>query len=148
MDIEIVGESVKTGLSVEILKKFPGIEVYKEFISKPTFPHFFIYQLTLDVRQERRNYWWLHYLMSLRYRVAAETIIARDLQAQLDATALSLMAINKIYLSDMPIRVRESRTEKVENVLHYFCAFDIHVTKEQIEKIKQWQVTINLNLKG
>ena len=145
--VEVLSDAVKAGLIAELTKSFPGVSVYDEQIVRPAFPHFFVLQMTQEQREERKGYWWLSYLVNLRYRDAAEPFAQRSLEAKLDNVSMQLMELNNIYLADMPIRIRNARTEKVEGVLHYFCNFLFQVNKPEAERIKQLHLETQLRLK-
>ena len=146
----VLGESVKTGLSIKLSSQFPSVVSYREQLSNPTlikFPHFFIEQVTQSITEERRGYFWLHYLMVVRYRMAAEISTVFNLQSQLDEISFEIMQIKNIPLSNRILSVKNKNTEKIDGVLHWFCNFDFEVQFEEIEKIKMWQLEQNNKLK-
>jgi len=143
-ETEIISESVKAGAAIALMNAFPGIAVYREQMTEPEFPHFFIDQLTVAASEERKRKWWLRYLMTIRYREASDTALIRDIQSRLDATGLAMLArLETISLGAWPTPFRNPRTEKNDNVLHYFCNFEFQVTKPEIEAVKQQTLNIN-----
>jgi len=145
--IQVVGESIKNGLILAAMNEFPGTFFYKEQITSPAFPNIFILQLTLTQREERKGYFWLTYLVSLRYRVAGDIALVPNLQFQLDDAGLRLMLMNEIQIAGAPVKITNPRYEKVDGVLHYFCNINIQVTKPRIEEIKMWNLEIEQHLK-
>ena len=143
---EIVGEAAKTGLAIALAQKFPGDAVYTEQQTNGKlmkFPQFFIEQLTMSVREERKGYWWLNCLVTARWRVSAEPFAVPDLQKRLDDVSLKLMEIGMIDIASMPTHVKNARTEKADGVLHYFCGVSIQANKERAEEINMWTIEQN-----
>ena len=146
--IPILGESVKSGVAIELLKAFPTIIPYREQITEPAFPHFFIEQLTMSANEERKRKWWLNYLITIRYRVAADIALVRNLQADLDSMSLGLLAeLQTINLGRFTIPFRSPRTEKSDGVLFYFANFQFQVSKEEAEEIKMQTLELDRQLK-
>ena len=57
MSYEIVGESVKSAMSIKLGQIFPDITRYKEAITTLKYPHFFIYQISMEtIAQEKNRY--------------------------------------------------------------------------------------------
>lgn len=151
----VVGESIKSGLGQELKKLFPNINWYKEQITKVSFPHFFIYQLTLNKVEERKNYYWLSYFITIRYRVSSEPTTISTLQQQLDETSLKLLLeldtiklfTNIDTIDDYPVKLTDTRTEKIDGILHYFCNVKIQIKKTELGTIKQGILIINEGIK-
>ena len=145
---EIIGETIKTALAVEILKALPGIMIYRERMTGPlVFPHIYLEQLTLDADEDRKDHYFLSYFLTLRYRHVADINAPSapvNLQAILDGVSLSLLTGLKNLNFGALARIRNANTEKVDGVLHYFCNVRIQVTKEKIEQIKQMYLTRNI----
>ena len=146
--VELTGESIKTGLRIELLKLFTGATVYTEQIgdSVAVYPHFFVNQLTLSAQEDRRDHWFLQYLINLRYRVAAEPFLDRNLNQKLDAVGLQLLEIKWITIGPYRERLLNPRCEKVDGVLHFFTNFNVQATKEEEEGVKQEKLTKNIQL--
>jgi len=145
--VAIMGESVKAGVMLELDKAFPDIYLYKERVSEPMFPNFFLEQLTVGAKEERKGYWWLNYLLTLRYRPAADAVLESSLQEKLDETGFKLLSgLQNISLGTFLIPFRNPRTEKNSGALFYFCNFQFQVSKPEIEAIKMWHLTIETKL--
>jgi hypothetical protein len=144
---EIFAEAVKTGFIIELFKMFPGTMIYKENIVNPVFPHFFVEQLTLNQREDRRHKWFLNYFMTTRYRAINDPALAINLHERLDAVALPLMEINTVMISGMPIRIKDAHTDKEAGVLHYFCnvIFQVEKAKEKDLETDVLQMRLILN---
>ena len=52
--IELTGENVKQAIVQQLLKTFPNVKVYKEAITNPQYPHFFVYQISVVDAEERK----------------------------------------------------------------------------------------------
>jgi len=144
-NVPIIGESVKSALTVELFKSFPGITIYREQVTQNIqFPQFFINQLTLTQRKEGQNTWWLRYLVNIRFRAVADIATEPNLQTRLDGMAIDMTSrLQTINLGGLQIPVRSPRTEKVDGVLQYFCNVEIRVTKKLVEQIKQIEFDLN-----
>lgn len=143
---EIVALSVVSSLGRQIMLAFPGVPWHRESISVNllTFPNFFINQLTLDAQPERHNHWWINYLGTIRYRHIDDPGLSWDLQEQLDRVSLTMMdKLTDIYWNDIPVMIRNPRTEKVDGVLHYFCNITVMATKPIEEVAKMMTLEIN-----
>lgn len=142
---EIVALSVVSSLGRQIMLAFPGVPWHRETISVNllSFPNFFIQQLTLDTQPERRNHWWLNYLATIRYRHIDDPALAWDLQENLDRVSLTLMdKLTDIFWDDIPVVIRNPRTEKVDGVLHYFCNITVMAKKSVEEFAKMMKLEI------
>ena len=150
MPTPILGNSMTTGLSMELLRMFPGITVYREQLSNPAliqFPHVFVEQLTQSINEELKGKFWLHYLMTVRYRINAEPTTVFNLQSQLDSVGLQLMEMKYIPLATKILPVRNKRTEKIDGVCHFFANFDFRVTEPEVEPILMWNLEQSRKLK-
>ena len=137
--IKILGETIKSAFIAEIVKEFPGITTNKETVTNPAFPNIFIEQLTLTRIEDRKDKFWLCYLLTARYRVTPEISLKLDLQENLDAAALKFMVLSKLDISGRSAKIKNARTEKIDGVLHYFCNVDRLVDEvNEIEAVKQW----------
>ena len=145
--VEIFGESVKAGVIAELIKSFPETRAYREQITEPSFPHFFVEQLTMEAVEERKRKWWLSYLLTIRYRIAPDVSLEKDLQSKLDGMGLRLLSeLQTIDIGPFPIPVRNPRTEKSDGVLFYFCNFKFQATKAELDAIKQMQLAVSSGL--
>ena len=124
--IELTGENVKQAIVQQLLKTFPNIKVYKEAITNPQYPHFFVYQISLVDTEERKNYHLMSYAMNVRYRVKSDPSTDLKLEQNLDDMAMRLLQnFNIIDFGNEKIRVKEKNTEKVDGVLHFTFNVDI-----------------------
>ena len=92
MAYEIIGETIKSATSLKLGQIFDNPKRYKEAVTKPTYPNFFINQVNLDISPAGRERVQLDYLMNIRYRVAEDTQTVTNLQQQLDEVGLKLCA--------------------------------------------------------
>ncbi|MDR2560073.1 MAG: hypothetical protein LBC86_11125 [Oscillospiraceae bacterium] len=145
MAYEIVGESVKSALGQQIMRVFPGVTWYKEQITNLRFPHFFVLQLALQSDEERKGYWWMQYLVNIRYRHVSDPTTMSTIQEALDGVALKMLTeFNTIMWDNIPVRIINPRYEKIDGVLQYFCNIRVQITKARMEEIKQMSLATNL----
>ena len=137
--IELTGENVKQAVVQQLLKIFPSIKVYKEAITTPQYPHFFVYQISVVDTEERKKYHLMSYAMDVRYRVKPDSSTDLKLEQNLDDMGMKLLQnFNIIDFADEKIRVKEKNTEKVDGVLHF--TFNIDILGKEIpdeESVKQ-----------
>lgn len=147
--ISITGELIKQSIISELLRMFPEVSVYKEAKTSLSYPHFFIYQISLSDEQERKNYHILTYSMNLRYRVASDPSTDLKLQQNLDSVALKLLnSFNIISCRNEFIRCENKSIEKENGVLHFM--FDIrimvkNVSDEENNKFDKLKVEVKTN---
>ena len=138
MSYSIIGESIKSALSIKLGEIFPNITRYKESITNLKYPHFFIYQTSLDVLHEEKNRYHLNYLINIRYRFVEDIETATNLQQQLDDIGLKLLSdLDYINLSldetVKPVRILNPRFEKADGVLQFFCNILVRAKKPEIK---------------
>lgn len=142
MSYEIVGESVKSAMSIKLGQIFPDITRYKEAITTLKYPHFFIYQISMETIAQEKNRYILSYLMNIRYRYVDDVDTVNDLNQHLDNVALKLLSeLDTISFTDedgitRPVEIQNPRYEKQDGVLYYFCNVNIRV-KRPTEKDAQ-----------
>ena len=129
--IKITGELIKQSIISELLRMFPEVSVYKEAKTSLSYPHFFIYQISLSDEQERKNYHILTYSMDIRYRVASDPSTDLKLQQNLDSVALKLLnSFNIISCGNEFIRCENKSVEKEYGVLHFM--FNIRIMVKNV----------------
>ena len=137
--IELTGENVKQAIVQQLLKIFPNVKVYKEAITEPQYPHFFVYQISVVDTEERKKYHLMSYAMDVRYRVKPDSSTDLKLEQNLDDKGMKLLQnFNIIDFADEKIRVKEKNTEKVDGVLHF--TFNVDILGKEIpdgESVKQ-----------
>lgn len=149
MNDEILGLSVVSATGMRLRELYPTVTWYREVITNLRFPHFFVFQLAVQSSEERLNYWWIEYLVTLRYRVAADTTFTSNLQEQLDTMGLKLLSdLNFLNWFGHPVKVKDARYEKEDGVLHFFFTFKIMATKPKEEVVKQMKLDLNITIGG
>lgn len=144
----IDGSVVKNAIANELIRLLPGVAIYKEAISKPTFPHFFIYQVSLTNTEERNDVFILEYLLNVRYRVASDPSTELQLQEELDSVAIILLeGFDTVKIEDSYIRFKNKEVEKVDGMLQMTMTTSIMVRKIKKENIKQGKLGISVEVK-
>ena len=124
--IELTGENVKQAIVQQLLKIFPSVKVYKEAITTPQYPHFFVYQISVVDKKKKKKYHLMSYAMDVRYRIKPDSSTDLKLEQNLDDMGMKLLQnFNIIDFADEKIRVKEKNTEKVDGVLHFTFNVDI-----------------------
>ena len=146
---EIYGETIKNAIFGKLKELFPDVTVYKEQITIPEFPNFFINQLNVSTVEDRKDRYFITYLMNIRYRQVGDITTEAKLEQKLDDIGNDLI-INfcDIEIGGRPRKITEAYYEKVDGVLHFSCKVKLQVEKEKIEQIKMEKVDIITNLKG
>lgn len=145
---EIIGESVKSATSIKLGEIFgTGIKRYKESVTNVQYPNFFIYQVSANITPTTRNRWNIDYLMNIRYRYVQDVETVTNLEQNLDAMALDLMAQFTEIQLERPIKVRNARYEKADGVLQFFFNVTVMIKRQLTEDEKMRILTLNEKLK-
>lgn len=145
----INSEVLKQSIIKTLFNVFPSIKVYKEPVSNPVYPHFFITQLTLNDEEERKDYHVLEYSMMLRYRVASDPTTDLKLNSDLDNVGMKLLQnFNIIDYGESKCKITNKLIEKVDGVLHF--GFNVRIMAKVIDdsehiKLEKLEVKINGN---
>lgn len=146
---QLYGETIKNAIFGKLKELFPSVAVYKEQITLPEFPNFFINQLNVSTVEDRKDRYFITYLMNIRYRQVGDISTEPKLEQRLDDVGINLIInFTDIEIGGKPRKIIESYYEKVDGVLHFSCKVKLQVEKEQIEQIKMENVEIITNLKG
>ena len=140
-------EEIKNAIAARLLQGFPGTSVYKEAVTTPNYPHFFIHLISGSDNEERKNHHILNHSFDLRYRVASDPSTDLKLEQKLDAVARKLFAgLNIIDCNDVKIRIENKHYEKTDGVLHFFCEVNMKalLEEEPQEKFKDLEVDIGV----
>lgn len=151
MPYELTGDSVTSNLVIRLREIFPRATVTRnaiaaDLLTDEHYPFIVIDQLTVDSQEERNNFWWINYLLNIRYHVVADpSSIPGSLQMRLDEAAMMFLSeLDTIYFGDMPVRLTGRRTEKVDGVLHFFCDVSV-LTKKPVDP-GPMQETLDANI--
>ena len=137
MSYEIIGESIKSATSIKLGQIFNNPIRYKENITNPQYPNFSIVQVDMNItpqqsiRQSVLNKpikrLQIDYLMNIQYRVAENTEEVSNLQQQLDAVGLKLLAEFDELQLELPTKIKGARYEKADGVLQFFYNITVYV---------------------
>lgn len=145
---EIIGESVKSATSIKLGEIFgTDIKRYKESVTNVQYPNFFIYQVSANITPTTRNRWNIDYLMNIRYRYVQDVETVTNLEQNLDAMALDLMAQFTEIQLERPVKVRNARYEKADGVLQFFFNVTVMIKRQLTEDEKMRILTLNEKLK-
>lgn len=123
---ELKSEEIKNAIASRLLELAPGTSVYKEAVTAPKYPHFFVHQVSLSDKEQRKNHHILTYSFDIRYRVASDPSTDLRLEQKLDEVGLRLTAgLNIINCNDIKIRIEDKNYEKPDGVLHFFCKVNL-----------------------
>lgn len=142
-------EEVKNAIASALMRIAPGTAVYKEAVTLPEYPHFFVHLLEVSDDEDRRGRHHLRYSFDLRYRVRSDPSTDIRLEQDIDAAALALMVgLNVIPCGDEKIRIEDKRYEKVDGVLHFFCSVTMQVMLKdtEAETVKQGKLDVEIEL--
>lgn len=143
---ELKSEEVKNAIAARLLQIAQGTAVYKEAVTAPRYPHFFVHQINVNDSEERKRRHILTYSFDVRYRVTSDSSTDLKLEQNLDAMGLKLLSeFNIIDCNDIKIRIDDKSYEKPDGVLHFFFKVDVHAVdseKEQYDKQRSLNYTI------
>lgn len=147
-DVYITGELIKNSISNKLLELFPDVTVYKEAVTNPVYPHFFIYQVEMSCEKERKNRFILDCTYNVRYRVASDPTTDLKLQQKLDAVSIILLEnFDCLKTNDVLSYCVDNNVEKDEGVLFFNTTIRIMVKKKLKEEIKQNKLDFEVRLK-
>jgi len=142
MSYELIGESIKSAISVKLGQLFNNPIRYKENITNPQYPNFYIVQVSCNVTPMQTKYESalkkdlkrvkLDYLMNIKYRVAHDTETITNLRQQLDAVGIVLLAEFTEIDLERPVYTKNCRYEIVDGVLQFFCNLTVYATNYQV----------------
>lgn len=139
MDINY--DTVLNAIYKQLQKLYPEYTVYKNLISNPDYPNFFINQISVIPIPDTKNFWWLDYLFAIEYRHAEDLTIAMNLEETLDEVGFNLNE-NLWYLEDIKTWIKDPSINKGEGVLSFTFNVRIRVRKEELEELMR-TLTIN-----
>ena len=141
MSYEIIGESIKSAISIKLGQLFKDITRYKEKVTSLEYPNFFIYQVSVTPTASGRNRWELDYLINIRYRHAEDTSNLTNLEQILDSIGLQLCTQLTDIQLELPVKTYNRRYEKVDGVCQFFCNIRVFVrTNDEIIKMKKLEL--------
>lgn len=145
MSYEIVGESIKSAISLKLGELFNNPYRYKENVTNQRFPNFNIIQVNSSITPLQEKVEGalnkdlkriaINYLMNIQYRVAENTESITNLRQQLDAVGLTLLAEFTHIDLDRPVYTTNCRYEIVDGVLQFFCNITVYATNNQVDEI-------------
>ena len=141
------GETIKNAIARELSILYPDIAVYKEEQTTPfDFPHFFILQLNVASTEDRKDRYFITYIMNLRYRQVADVELEPRIEQELDSMGVDLITnFVKVTIDNKPYKLKERYYEKVDKVLHFSCQVKVQVEKEKLPTAKQESLSIDIN---
>jgi hypothetical protein len=139
MDINY--DTVLNAIYKQLQKLYPEYTVYKNLISNPEYPNFFINKISVIPIPDTKNFWWLDYLFAIEYRHAEDLTIAMNLEEKLDEVGFNLNE-NLWYLEDIKTWIKDPSINKGEGVLSFTFNVRIRVRKEELEELMR-TLTIN-----
>lgn len=145
---ELKSEEVKNAVAARLLR-IASVAVYKEAVTVPLYPHFFVHLVSVTDEEQRKNHHILTYSFDLRYRVASDPSTDLRLEQKLDEMALKLMAgLNIIECNDVKIRIEDKKYEKPDGVLHFFCKVNLQAElkdlEDETEKLDKLEINVEL----
>lgn len=145
MAYQIIGETIKSAISLKLGEIFNNPYRYKENITKPKYPNFIIIQVdanatpkglsgTSNTLNTKRNRIQLDYSFNIQYRVAEDTELVHDLRQQLDDIGFKLLTNFTSINLEVPIKIKNARYEIVDGVLQFFFDITIFALPEIIDE--------------
>lgn len=132
----LTGETLKNAIAIQLMKSMPELNVYKESISTPKFPHCVISLLNINCSEERKGYYLLSYNFMLQYRVVADLSSYSKLQQALDRASLIFMeTFDLLKVDDEYVRCTDKSTEKSEGILLFNFNIKLLVNKIDLENL-------------
>lgn len=143
MGYEIVGESIKSAISIKLGEIFGQDAIrYKEQVTNVKYPNFFINQVSVTPTARGRDRWEIDYLINIRYRYSEDTSTVTNLEQKLDEIGLALCTqLTEINL-ELPVKTYNRSYEKVDGICQFFCNVKIFATTME-EFVKMQKLELN-----
>lgn len=145
----ITSEVIKNTVVKRLIEVYPNIVTYKEAITSPIYPNFFVNLLQVNCEEQRKGKFILSFNFEIRYRHIADPTTDLKIQQDLDDVGIKLMsAFHFIMLNDLVIKCEDKYYEKVDGVLHFFFNLKEMVENPPNEEyIKQNKLQLTQELK-
>ena len=143
MSYAIIGETIKSATSLKLGQIFGTDTIrYKESITSPKYPNFFISQVELSVTHAGKDRLQLDYLMNIRYRVASDTSTLTNLEQSLDEVGLKLCAELTELDLELPTKTKNRNYTKEDGVLQFFFNITVFAAPERTDdnKLKNYEL--------
>lgn len=142
MGYKIVGETIKSATSLKLGEIFDNPIRYKESVTTPKYPHFFIKQVKLQITPTGKERVQLDYLMNIRYRIAEDLQNITNIEQQLDDIGLKLCSELLTLDLELPTKTKNRYYEKDDGVLQFFFEITVFANPEkvEIEKFKNYKL--------
>lgn len=168
MSYEIIGETIKSATSIKLGDIFKVATIkdgvttytyptrYKENITKPKYPSFWIIQVSQSVTPKglsntsalnsKRNRIQIDYLINIQYRLAENTETVSNLRQQLDAVGLKLNTEFTELNLEKPTKIKNARYEIVDGVLQFFFNITVFAIPDIDDDVLMNILTPNINI--
>ena len=146
MGYEIIGETIKSATSIKLGQIFDNPKRYKENVTNPQYPSFWIVQVNVNITPAGRKRIRLDYLMNIQYRVAENTESITNLQQQLDAVGLKLCTELTELDLELPTKTYNRYYEKADGVCQMFFNITVYANPETEEETKMQVLDLDENL--
>ena len=134
-EMELHSEDVKEAIIKRLLEIAPDVEVYKEAVTNPKYPHFFVHQINVTDEEERKDYHLLLYSMDIRYRTVSDPSTDLRLNQNLAEMGMKLLTnFNIIDFDESKIKCEDKSLEIEEGVLHFFTTLTVKVKLDRNEE--------------
>lgn len=145
--MELHSEDVKESIIKRLLEIAPDVEVYKEAVTNPKYPHFFIHQINVNDEEERKDYHLLTYSMDIRYRTVSDPSTDLKLNQNLSDMGLKLLTnFNIIDFDESKIRCEDKSIEVQDGILHFFTILSTLVKLDKNEENKNKFNSLEVNI--
>ena len=168
MSYEIIGETIKSATSIKLGDIFKVATVkdgvttytyptrYKENITKPKYPSFWIIQVSQNVTPKglsntsalnsKKNRIQIDYLINIQYRIAENTETISKLRQQLDTIGLKLNTEFTELDLELPTKIKNAYYEIIDGVLQFFFNITLFVTPELENETPMETLGTNINI--
>lgn len=152
MATELIGESVKSAISIKLGQLFNNPIRYKENVTNQQYPNFHIIQVSCNMTPQQTKHQGavnkdlkrirLDYLINIQYRVAEDTELITNLRQQLDAVNFVLLTEFTDINLGFPVYTKNCRSEIADGILQFFCNITVYATNDQVDEIEMNNLTI------
>lgn len=135
----IDGNILKTAVIKKLVADFQDYKVYKEAITSPSYPSFFVDLIYQELQKDGYNRYFLYNTFNVKIRLGKDPALISDLNQQLDGAFIDVIAsLQKIQTDTLAVvAYNPINTEKNDGVGEVLVDYRIRLKEEEADALMQ-----------
>lgn len=130
--MESSGVMIKTGVIQRLKANFPEYNVYKEAITKPVFPSFFIDIINKTIQRDSKDRYFYTETVNIKIRLGSDPTLINNINEQLDELLFKTqMILQEIYIDGLAVFADLMSGEKSDGVGEIITNYRMRIKKEE-----------------